>query len=1606
MEQLTDAQQTAIKKASSDRLRLYLLKAGFKEDLVLTLSRDDLMSNYAQVLLSGETVQEGATPADPDSDRARFEHEHEIKRMEMEIEREKLALEYEKLAVERARLKQESEIKQAEMEAKFRADNDEVRLLKRYGEALAQVLAPQTDDVTELPAYFRGVEMQFDKLKIPRHFRARLIYKYLSAKSRALCARLSPDIRDDYMKMKEAIFKEYGLSAKCFLEKFNQVRKGASDTFVLYGSKLEGILKQYLEARGVKDFDSLVSLLLADRIKSELSDQCLKHVISVESAMESPQWLRTERLTVIVDEFLSNCGSNSRAGHPSFLGQTEIRRFPGQTVSQAPPAKSVSLGQSAERDRTQFVRRQEPKPRVENYGGKRCHICNSPYHLQAKCIKHLQQVNSCTGRPISVHSLQSAGPGTGLRARPTATVNIAGSATPGEQAGSVASATPAHAPPAPPALANVNNGVSMIECSKCEIEQVLTFVDMFNEVDVKDVCNDSSNSAVVADVSNFDLERFVADTQTAMHYLDVCLQDECGNTLPVNCLFDSGTQVSVLREEAVNGLQYEVIGRVELKGFDNHKTFGNLIMLFARLKSKHRFIPMKFVLCKNVSHDCLLSLADYRRLLGQDCELNVVGDVIDVAQQSDVDDYNVVTDDGNNEPEINDSDGVTPLSAPQDLVNPESSQMLKLINEQKADESLSGAFELARANKGGYFLKNNLLFHQTTLLGHDVEQLVIPVGRRAEILDLAHSRVGCHMGIRRTKERIALTFTWPSLINDVIKYCRECEVCQKRARVTFRDRVPIEGGVVSMEPVFSHFYVDCLGPIFPYKTAYNYAIVLLDKASRFPHAVPLRSLTAKNCCEAMLSVFQFTGMPSKVTTDRASNFTGELTREFFRRIGCSPIWCTPRHPEANSCERTIGTIKSMIAKVAIQYPKSWHRYVDLILWAMRESVNESTNVPPYTLVFGHLPRGPLAVLRDVWLNEDNYPTPKNKSTAEFLKDLRDRLDVARSYADEHAVKAQQQYVERYNRRSCDKTFTVGEHVLVLQKDSTSSKLFSRWIGPAVVIEVQSPHSYVVELDDSSRRIIHANHLRKFYIRTQCVICNPSLLVDDFNCDSCTLISDQDSDFGELDVLDMVDMSVNPKLLPSQMIDISTLSHLSVKQQCELLQLLDCHANCFSDMPGNITCVEHVVDLSPGFKPKRMREYKVPECLKVEVEKQLEEMLANGIIRESTSPMCSPLVCVLKKGGGVRLAVDYRYVNSYTISDAFPIPDIEDVIQKVGGKAFISTFDCKQGYYQTSVRECDKWLTAFVCMGRLLEFNRTPFGMRNAGQTFVRGLQIILRSLRDFTDSYIDDSAVFSDEWFLHLSHVDRFLSVMEKEGVTLNLSKCCFAQHTVKFCGEIIGYGTRSPDPEKVAVVREMKIPDTKKQLRSMLGFFSYFRKHIYAFADKAKLLTDLTAKRVPQNLSSVWSESHTRALNALKSDLIKACQSSLGIVRFDRPFEIYVDASASAAAGYLVQKDDDGVDRPIAFFSSKFTPAQRNYAVVEREAYAALLALRKYKEWLFGNKVILHCDHNPLTYLTASAPKSSKLMRWSLALAEFDVVFQYKAGKYNVAADALSRTA
>ena len=163
-----------------------------------------------------------------------------------------------------------------------------------------------------------------------------------------------------------------------------------------------------------------------------------------------------------------------------------------------------------------------------------------------------------------------------------------------------------------------------------------------------------------------------------------------------------------------------------------------------------------------------------------------------------------------------------------------------------------------------------------------------------------------------------------------------------------------------------------------------------------------------------------------------------------------------------------------------------------------------------------------------------------------------------------------------------------------------------------------------------------------------------------------------------------------------------------------------------------------------------------------------------------------------------------------------------------------------------------------------------------------------------------------------------------------------------------------------------------------------------------------MTAKNIP--FATPWGKTQQGAFDKLKELLCKATVDSLYIVDFSKPFNIHVDASDYVVGSVVSQTDDKGIERPIAFASRKLNSTQRGWSTIEKESYAAMWALQKYRNWLFAAKITIFCDHNPITYLTEASPKSAKLMRWALAIQEFDVKFCYKPGRTNTAADYLSR--
>jgi len=267
-----------------------------------------------------------------------------------------------------------------------------------------------------------------------------------------------------------------------------------------------------------------------------------------------------------------------------------------------------------------------------------------------------------------------------------------------------------------------------------------------------------------------------------------------------------------------------------------------------------------------------------------------------------------------------------------------------------------------------------------------------------------------------------------------------------------------------------------------------------------------------------------------------------------------------------------------------------------------------------------------------------------------LTELQENIKNIHEYANVHATQEQQRYVAQYNKRACDKNLQIGQQVIVLLPDSTN-KLMRKWQGPRTIVDTRPPHSYLIELDRGQRRWFHANKLRPYHARINEALVN-----------NCAIVYESDEDFGTLPVAETVKSG---NALPSSRVDPSKLEHLNFEQKQQFLSLLDEFADVFVEQPGLCKIGMHEINVTPDFKPKRLKAYRVPELLKAEVARQIQELLDLGFIVPSNSEMASPIVCVLKhKGGqqgipdGVRLCCDYRYLNKYTQLQIYRILFIE------------------------------------------------------------------------------------------------------------------------------------------------------------------------------------------------------------------------------------------------------------------------------------------------------------------------------------------------------------
>ncbi|XP_059424715.1 retrovirus-related Pol polyprotein from transposon 17.6 isoform X1 [Carassius carassius] len=461
------------------------------------------------------------------------------------------------------------------------------------------------------------------------------------------------------------------------------------------------------------------------------------------------------------------------------------------------------------------------------------------------------------------------------------------------------------------------------------------------------------------------------------------------------------------------------------------------------------------------------------------------------------------------------------------------------------------------------------------------------------------------------------------------------------------------------------------------------------------------------------------------------------------------------------------------------------------------------------------------------------------------------------------------------------------------------------------------------------------------------------------------------------------------------------SHLSYlpKNQCEdVVKLLQKYPTLFSDIPGRTTVLSHDIDVGNSV-PIKQHPYRVNPAKREIMKTEVDYLLKNGLAVPSQSPWSSPCLLVPKPDSTFRFCTDYRKVNSISKPDSFPLPRMEDCVDKVGSSKFVTKLDLLKGYWQVplTARACE--ISAFVTPDNFLQYNCMAFGMRNAPATFQRLMQKVLSGLCD-CEAYLDDIVVYSGDWEGHIRSLERVFSRLSNAKLTLNLAKCEFAKAVVTYLGKKVGQGCVRPVTAKVAAVIEFPAPITKRQLRRFLGMAGYYRGFCKNFATVVSPLTDLlsSAKKF------VWSPQCAIAFLAAKDLLCNA--PVLSAPNFSLPFKLQVDASAVGAGAVLLQEDGAGVEHPVCYFSKKFSKCQRNYSTIEKEALPLVMALKHFEVYVGGSSMplVVYTDHNPLVFLSRMCNLNQRLMRWSLCLQEYNVDIKHKKGSENVVADALSR--
>ncbi|GKA24278.1 reverse transcriptase domain-containing protein [Tanacetum coccineum] len=388
-------------------------------------------------------------------------------------------------------------------------------------------------------------------------------------------------------------------------------------------------------------------------------------------------------------------------------------------------------------------------------------------------------------------------------------------------------------------------------------------------------------------------------------------------------------------------------------------------------------------------------------------------------------------------------------------------------------------------------------------------------------------------------------------------------------------------------------------------------------------------------------------------------------------------------------------------------------------------------------------------------------------------------------------------------------------------------------------------------------------------------------------------------------------------------------------------------------------------------------------------------------------LCEALILALPEGNvdfvvycyaSWRVCIDYRKLNDATRKDHFPLPFMDQMLERLAGNEYYCFLDGFSGYFQIPIDPQDQEKTTFTCPYGTFAYRRMPFGLCNAPGTFQRCMMAIFHDMIEETmEVFMDDFSVFGDSFSSCLSYLDKMLKRCEDTNLVLNWEKCHFMVKEGIVLGHKISKSGIEVDKAKVDVIAKLPHPTSVKGIQSFLGHAGFYRRFIQDFSKIARPMTHLLEKDTP----FIFSKDCVESFNILKKKLTEA--PILVAPDWDLPFEIMCDASDYAVGAVLGQRKTKHF-QPIHYASKTMTDAQAHYTTTEKELLAVVYAFEKFRPYLVLSKTIVYTDHSALKYLLAKQDAKPRLLRWILLLQEFDVIIRDKKGAENLAADHLSR--